>query len=102
MANDYVIEELEERFRAKRERNALFEMSIYIANGTPRVAARQQVEQLESERDEALARGEIIEHEAFFEFTDSSLNLPSTEGLNLKQINAIYRELCESEGVSPR
>lgn len=102
MANDYAFEEIEERFRAKKERNYLFEMAIYIASGTPRAAARRQVAQLEAERDEAISRGDVIEHEEFLEFVESSLNLPSTEGLNLNKINAIYRELCEIESVSPR
>ena len=63
----------------------------------------REVEQLEEEREDARARGEVFldEDELPDSYHDERLNYPSTAGLNLKQVEAIYLKECESRSIDP-
>ena len=104
MAADYIIQMQEQEVEEQRERNAMRNAAIFILKGSDRKSAKQRARGLEYEQSEAMRNNEVIlsgENDEIIEgFFDSALNDPSTEGMNKFQIEAIYRELFDEEGIS--
>ena len=97
MAADYIIEQMEDEYRQAVHEENMREAAILIINGMSENDAVSDVENTQLCREDAKAKGEIIEDENGFvdSYLNSELDTPSSEGLNPKQIYAIQKKLLE-------
>ena len=106
MTKDQHLEDQMQEAEEQQERNILRTAAIYVIidrmSRTDAVKKARELELLQREAEENYEaiisgeNGEIIEG-----YLDSDLNDPDEKNLNKYQIKAIYKELCEAEGISP-
>lgn len=97
MAADYITEQQEEEHRQAVFEERMREAAIHIIGGMGEKEAVAHVENIQWQREDARAKGQIIEDENGFvdSYLDSELEAPSTEGLDKNQIYAIQQKLLE-------
>lgn len=102
MSPDYITEQQEEEYEESNKCYLLREAAIHVINGMDRKSAIEHVYEIGFLRSEAEQSGNVVlDEEGYVEsYLKSELDSPSTEGMNKFQIDAIHKELCESEGVS--
>lgn len=106
MGADYLINQAEQDAKEEQARYVMWEAAIYVVrNKLERYVAIQNARDLEYQREEARQLGQVSEYEkdgyVVETFFNPRLQYPSINGLNKKQIEAVYLELCASEGISP-
>lgn len=101
MSANYIIEEKADKYNKQREENLLEEAAIHVINGMSRDVAIKHVTEIGRLREEAEIDEHVTRDENGFvvQYLDSQLNEPSKKGINQKQLYAVYKELCEREGI---
>ena len=95
MASDYITEQMEEEHREAVHVENMREAAIHIIGGMSEDSAISHVENIQWRREDAKAKGEVIEDENGYVdgYLDSELTPPSAQGLNTKQVYAIQQKL---------
>lgn len=99
MAADYIIEQQEEEHREALMDAQMTDAAIHIIYGMTEAEAISRVEEAQYLREDAEATDHCIRDEEgnVVSYLDSSLERPSPQGLNPKQIYAIKQKLLEKQ-----
>ncbi len=103
MVSDYLIDQDERDYEEAMQRCLIREAAVHVINGMDRASAIGHVKEIgdlrsAAEESENVVRDEDGNVESYLE---SKLEPPSEEGIKQSQIEAIYRELCDKEGICP-